>query len=87
MTLTEFIKERPYLIWWTKNYDGLGPEPIVEATLNYGDWKDVQTLIGILGMKETARIFREKSKGDIFGRQNYRPEIKNYFSLYFQKHA
>lgn len=87
MKLNEFIKKRPYLIWYTKNYDGLSAESIVEATLNYGDWDDVQKLIRILGMRRTAEIFRKKSKKSRMGRCNYRPEIKNYFQLYFNKHA
>jgi len=85
--LAAFIKKRPYLIWYTKNYDQLSAESIVEAVLNYGDWDDVQGLIKILGMKKTAEIFWRKSKPDKFGRQNYRPEIKHYFKLYFDKHA
>lgn len=87
MTIHDFIKQRPYLIWWVKNYDKLSSSAIVEATLNYGDWNDVQTLIKILGMKRVARIFREKSKPSKMGRQNYFPEVKNYFSLYFKKYA
>lgn len=87
MTITDFIKKRKYLIWWVKDYDKLGAESIVEATLNYGDWNDVQTLIKILGIKKVARIFREKSKLSPIGRQNYRPEIIHYFNLYFNKYA
>ena len=87
MTIKEFIKKRPYLIWYTKNYEGLSAESIVEATLNYGDWDDVQALIKILGIKKTAEIFRKKSKPSKIGRQNYDPKIKNYFSLYFNKYA
>lgn len=87
MTLATFIKQRPYLIWWTKNYDQLGAEPIVEATLNYGDWDDVQTLIKILGIKKVAKIFRAKSKPSKMGRQNYFPEVVHYFNLYFNKYA
>jgi hypothetical protein len=85
--LHEFIKARKYLIWWVKDYDRLGPESIVEATLNYGNWDDVQTLIRILGMKEVAEIFRRKSKPSKVGRQNYRQDVKHYFTLYFNKHA
>lgn len=85
--LTSFIKKRPHLIWWVKNYEALDAAAIVEATLNYGNWDDVQTLIKILGMKRTARIFREKSKPSKIGRQNYRPRAKNYFTLYFNKHV
>ena len=87
MTLASFIKKRRHLIWYTKNYDKLSEEAIVEAVLNYGNWDDVQKLIKILGMKRVAEIFRNKSKPGKWGRQNYRPEIKNYFELYFGKYA
>ena len=30
-TLQSFIKTRPYLVWSTKNYDGLSDDAIVEA--------------------------------------------------------
>lgn len=85
--LSEFIRKRPYLIWYSKDYEGLGAESIVEATLNYGDWNDVQQLIKILGMKRVAKIFREKSKPSKIGRQNYDPKIKHYFRLYFNAYA
>ena len=87
MSLTDFIKERKHLIWWVKNYDRLDAEVIVEATLNYGNWADVQTLIKILGIKKTAEIFRRESQPSAMGRQNYFPEVVNYFSLYFNKYA
>ncbi len=87
MTIHDFIKQRKYLIWYVKDYDKLSAASIVEATLNYGDWDDVQTLIKILGIKKAASIFREKSQPSPMGRQNYRPEVKNYFALYFNKYA
>lgn len=87
MTIHDFIKKRKYLIWWVKDYDGLGAESIVEATLNYGDWDDVQTLIKILGIKKVAKIFRAKSPKSPMGRTNYRPEAIRYFNLYFKQHA
>ena len=87
MTIQDFIKQRPYLVWYVKEPGRLNDESIVEHTLNYGDWDDVQKLIKILGIKKTARIFRRKSKPSKMGRQNYRPEIKHYFALYFNKYA
>ncbi|HLD30749.1 MAG TPA: hypothetical protein VJB41_00920 [Patescibacteria group bacterium] len=84
MTINNFIKKRPYLVWYTKNYDKLSEEAIVEAVLNYGDFKDVKKMIAILGIKKTAMIFRKQSKRK---RCNYFPEIKNYFQLYFDKYA
>ena len=84
MDIHQFIRERSYLIWYTQNYDGLDAPAILEATLNYGDWDDVQKLIAILGVQESARIFREYSRRS---RSNYRREISNYFELYFNKYA
>jgi len=84
MTINDFIKKRPYLVWYTKNYDNLSEEAIVEAVLNYGDFDDVRKMIKTLGIKKTAAIFRKKSRQK---RCNYRPEIKNYFNFYFDKHA
>jgi len=85
--LRQFIEERRHLVWWVKNPGNLGPKSIVEATLNYGNWEDVQELISIMGMDEVARIFRENSKPSEIGRQNYDKMTKNYFNLYFNKHA
>ena len=87
MTIHEFIKKRPYLVWYVKDLDKLDESSIVEHVLNYGNWDDVQEMIKILGLPRVAEIFRNKSLPDKFGRQNYRPEIKNYFQLYFRKHT
>lgn len=84
MTINDFIKKRPYLIWHTKNFDNLSVDSIVEAVLNFGSWDDFEEMVKILGMKKTASIFRKRLKQK---RCNYRPEIKNYFQLYFQKYA
>jgi len=84
MTIHEFIKKRPYLIWHVKDLDNVSEQAIVEAVLNYGNFEDVKKMINILGMKKTASIFREKSKQK---RCNYRPEVKNYFTLYFNEYA
>jgi hypothetical protein len=85
--LKQFITERKHLVWWVKDPGELGPESIVEATLNYGDWKDVQKLIQIMSVEKVAKIFREKSKPSAIGRQNYDKKTKNYFRLYFNKYA
>lgn len=85
--LNSFIKERPYLVWYVSDYATLNAEAIVEAVLNYGDWNDVQELIDVLGIETVAKIFREKSRPSKIGRQNYLPEVKHYFTLYFEKYA
>ncbi|OIO49935.1 MAG: hypothetical protein CO042_02030 [Parcubacteria group bacterium CG_4_9_14_0_2_um_filter_41_8] len=87
MSVKKFIKKRKYLIWWTKNHDKLSNESIVEATLNYGSWNDVQDLIKTLGIKKVARIFQKKSKPSKAKRQNYSQKTKQYFTRYFNKYA
>ncbi len=84
MTIGDFVKQRKYLFWSTKNYDGLSKEAVVEAVLNYGDMKDVKELISLLGMQEVAKIFHKQTHRM---RINYDRKIVNYFSLYFQKYA
>jgi hypothetical protein len=82
----DFITARKHLIWYVKDYRGLNEEAVVEATLNYGNWKDFQTLLRILGIERVAEIFRKQM---ITRRQrgNYRPETANYFQLYFNKYV
>lgn len=82
--LYDFISERKHLIWYVKDYRALSEESIVEATLNYGDWDDVQVIIRILGITRVAEIFRKQVNRP---RKNYRPEVSHYFNLYFDKHA
>jgi len=82
--LQEFIKQRPYLVWYVKDFNKLNEESIVEHTLNYGDWEDVRELLAILGVKKTAAIFSEQISRK---RINYDPKIMNYFKLYFSRYA
>ena len=84
MEIRNFVQKKPYLFWYIRDLDNLSEEAIVEAVLNFGNWQDTQELIEILGIKKTASIFRKKIAGE---RNNYRPEIKNYFELYFKKYA
>ena len=82
--LRNFIKKRPYLIWYVRELSQLSEEAIVEAILNYGDFNDTKKLFSILGQKRTAEIFRRQIRRK---RTNYDPKILNYFNLYFQKHV
>lgn len=80
----EFIKSKPYLIWYTKNYDTLSEESIVESILNYGNWEDYLFIENELGIKEVDNIFNKLKDQK---RTNLRPQTINYFSNYFQKYA
>jgi len=87
MNIHTFIKERLHLIWYVSDFDALDEESVVEAVLNYGNWEDVQELIVVLGIGKVAEIFRMNSQPSEMHRMNYRPEVKNYFTLYFKKYA
>ena len=82
--LKKFMRKRKHLVWYVKDPENSSVESIVEHTLNYGDWDDVQKLIKIIGIKKMAEIFRNQISGI---RTNYDKKTKNYFSLYFNKHA
>lgn len=84
MTINDFVKERPYLVWYVKDSEHLSQESIIEHTLNGGDFNDVKELISILGIKKIASIFKKQLKQK---RVNYNPKIINYFKLYFKKYA
>jgi len=82
--MEDFLKNRQYLFWYIKDLNKLSENSIVETILNYGDWEDFQNLIKILGIEKIAKNFSQDIKKD---RNNYRPEVQNYFQLYFQKYV
>jgi hypothetical protein len=82
--LHEFMKKRPWLIWYVRDIEKLDDRSIVEHVLNYGDWNDVQEMFRIMGIERAAKIFRENA---FRSRTNYYPEVARYFDAYFNAHA
>ena len=82
--LQEFIKKRPHLIWYVKDYAALDERSIVEHVLNYGTWEDFKEMIRIIGIGRGAQVFRESA---FRPRTNYYPEVRRYFDLYFNAHT
>ena len=82
--LKKYMRARKHLVWYVNDPENLNRESIIEHTLNYGGWDDVQKLIKIIGIKKMAEIFKKQTSGF---RTNYRPEVTNYFKLYFNKYA
>ncbi|PIR42535.1 hypothetical protein CO058_03545 [candidate division WWE3 bacterium CG_4_9_14_0_2_um_filter_35_11] len=80
----EIVKNKPYLMWSTQNYNTLSPESILECVISYGNWDDFINLTKIFGMKKNSKLFELlKNKK----RSNLRPRTNDYFSRYFKKHA
>lgn len=82
----EFIRQHSSLFWYIPEdkKEEISEDLLVEFILNYGNLDDIKTLIKILGIQETARIFFA-AKGR--RKMNYFPEIYNFFYLYFKKNA
>lgn len=84
MSIESFMKKRPYLLWYVKDYKHLSEGAALEAVLNYGDFDDVKKLLSILKPRHAYKIFKKQLRKK---RVNYRPEISNYFRLYFEHYA
>lgn len=81
--VVKILKKKPAMTWWVKDKDGLNLRAATEAILNYGDWQDAQVLFKTAGMKRIKDIF----ECEIKGRNNYDDQVKQFFKLYFKKHA
>lgn len=81
-----FIRENSHLFWYTPDNkkEDISLEFLVETILNYGDIEEIKKIIKIMGIKEISKIFYSAE-----GRKkmNYYPDIYNFFSLYFKRHA
>lgn len=80
----EIIKNKPALIWSTKNYSNLSPQSITEAILNHADWDEFKKLKRIFGLEQLKKIFNQLIKQK---RVNLRPSTINYFKHYFNRYA
>ncbi|MDD2758254.1 MAG: hypothetical protein PHD72_02670 [Patescibacteria group bacterium] len=84
MTLKSFVKTKQFLFWDAKDPARLSAPAVLQSVLNFGDFDDVKKVCQIIGREKAAEIFNKQIKSK---RSNYRPEIKNYFQLYFKKYA
>ena len=84
--IKSYIRERRDLFWYTKEdqKENISLDFLVETILNYGSLEDVKKLFALIGIKETASIFFKNSRKD---RNNYLLKVKNFFTLYFERHA
>ena len=84
--IKSYIRERRDLFWYTKEdqKEKISLDFLVETILNYGSLEDAKKLFALIGIKETASIFLKNSRKD---RSNYLPKVKNFFTLYFERHA
>jgi hypothetical protein len=58
---------------------------LVETILNFGTAEDVRALFELLGLPQVATIFYQHTENQV--RTNYFPPVRNYFTLYFNRHV
>ncbi|MGA2296340.1 MAG: hypothetical protein ABSG15_02200 [FCB group bacterium] len=88
LEIKSFIKEKSYLFWWIKEdeKENISEEFLVQQILSYGNMDDLRKLFKLLGIDRIAEIFYKQTAPDK-KRVNYHPRTRNFFNLYFQKHA
>jgi hypothetical protein len=87
--LKQLIRKNAYLFWYTKDSEKENlPLPVVlEFFLNYAKEEEVKTLINLVGKKKAAKVFFEQLNTSERIANNYDPLAKNFFRLYFTRHA
>jgi hypothetical protein len=82
----ELIQKYGNLFWFVPEKDkaNLSNDAIVETILNYGDLEAVRLLIKLFGFKVVSEIFFRQIGHK---RVNYYPQVSNFFTHYFNRHA
>jgi hypothetical protein len=83
----QFLSKHQDLFWHfdKTKLENLSLDIVVEYVLNYGDENSVRELLDVFGLEKVANIF---SKNTAEGRRvNYFPEVQNFFTIYFNRHA
>jgi len=82
----ELIRRYGFLFWYVpeEDKDKISLDALVEAILNYGDLEAVRYLLGHVGIKTVSEIFLRQISNH---RVNYFPQVINFFTLYFNRHA
>lgn len=84
--IKKFIHEHSSLLWYVKEdaKERISLELLVETILNYGTLDDVKKLFELISIEKAAEIFFQQTDRK---RCNYFPKVKNFFTLYFNRHV
>ena len=85
--ISDYIEQRKNLFWYTpeEKLRDVSLSFLTETVLNYGSLDDVRELFAVAGVDNVAKVFREATGKSV--RNNYFPEVQNFFTLYFNKYA
>ncbi|MCD6596497.1 MAG: hypothetical protein J7L04_02345 [Bacteroidales bacterium] len=84
--IKKFIHEHKDLFWYTpeEEKEEISLTVVVETILNYGSLESIKKLFRLIGIKKTSEIFKVQINNK---RNNYFLPVKNFFELYFKRHA
>ncbi len=84
--IQNFIKDHSSLFWYTpeEKKNQISIELLLETILNYGDYESVKSLFELIGIDKASEIFNKQINNE---RDNYFAPVKNFFQLYFARHA
>lgn len=84
--IKKFIREYSSLFWYTpeEKKEEISVEFLLETILNYGNQDAVKRLFELIGIKRAEEIFNSQTSNN---RNNYFAPVKNFFKLYFKRHA
>ena len=82
-----FVKKHKSLFWYTpeEHLSQISLAFLIETILNYGTLDDVRELFYLVGIKNVADTFFESIRKS--ERNNYFPDVENFFTLYFKKYV
>ena len=84
--IKNFIKDHSSLFWYTpeEKKEQISLELLMESILNYGDKESVKKLFELIGINKASEVFNVQISNE---RNNYFAPVKNFFQLYFNRHA
>jgi hypothetical protein len=87
--LKALIRKNAFLFWYSKDSEkeNLPLSVVLEFFINYAKQEDIKALFEIVGIKNAAKVFFEQISRSERAANNYFPEVRNYFTLYFNKYA
>ncbi len=87
--LKALIRKNAHLFWYSKDSEkeNLPLSVVLEFFINYADLESIKELFKIVGIKNAAKVFFEQINLSERAANNYDAVSRNYFTLYFNKHA
>ena len=86
MNRTQFIQSHKDMFWYTPEdqKQNISDSLLIETILNDGTLADYKTLLQVLTPERVAKVFFAATGRQ---KQNYYPEVYNFFSLLLSKYA